>query len=158
MQGINIIEGDFTSQQAKYGIVVGRFNEFIVDALLSGAVNALQRHGVGNDDIDVVRVPGAYELPLTAQAMAENGDYDAIIALGAVIRGSTPHFDYVAGEAAKGLSAVGMDHNLPVIFGVLTTDTIEQAIERAGTKAGNKGAEAALTAYEMVSVLRKIRK
>ncbi|SEA07264.1 6,7-dimethyl-8-ribityllumazine synthase [Thiothrix caldifontis] len=155
----NVIEGDFAPQEAKYGIVVARFNSFIVESLLSGAVDALKRHGgVKEEDIDVVRVPGAYELALVAQAMAANGDYDAIIALGAVIRGSTPHFDYVAGEASKGLAHVGLTHELPVIFGVLTTDTIEQSIERAGTKAGNKGAEAALSAIEMVSLLRKIRK
>lgn len=155
----NVIEGDFAPQEAKYGIVVARFNSFIVESLLAGAIDALKRHGgVKEEDIDVVRVPGAYELPLVAQAMAANGDYDAIIALGAVIRGSTPHFDYVAGEASKGLAHVGLTHELPVIFGVLTTDTIEQSIERAGTKAGNKGAEAALSAIEMVSLLRKIRK
>ncbi len=155
----NVIEGDFSPQEAKYGIVVARFNSFIVESLLAGAVDALKRHGgVKEEDIDVVRVPGAYELPLVAQAMAANGDYDAIIALGAVIRGSTPHFDYVAGEASKGLAQVGLSHELPIIFGVLTTDTIEQSIERAGTKAGNKGAEAALSAIEMVSLLRKIRK
>ena len=157
--GCNIIEGDFAPQEAKYGIVVARFNSFIVESLLSGAIDALKRHGgVKEEMIDVVRVPGAYELPLVAQAMAATGDYDAIIALGAVIRGSTPHFDFVAGEASKGLASVGMSHELPVIFGVLTTDTIEQAVERAGTKAGNKGAEAALSAIEMVSLLRKIRK
>ena len=157
--GCNIIEGDFAPQEAKYGIVVARFNSFIVESLLSGAIDALKRHGgVKEEMIDVVRVPGAYELPLVAQAMAANGDYDAIIALGAVIRGSTPHFDFVAGEASKGLASVGMSHELPVIFGVLTTDTIEQAVERAGTKAGNKGAEAALSAIEMVSLLRTIRK
>ena len=157
--GCNIIEGDFAPQEAKYGIVVARFNSFIVESLLSGAIDALKRHGgVKEEMIDVVRVPGAYELPLVAQAMAANGDYDAIIALGAVIRGSTPHFDFVAGEASKGLASVGMSHELPVIFGVLTTDTIEQAVERAGTKAGNKGAEAAWSAIEMVSLLRKIRK
>ena len=157
--GCNIIEGDFAPQEAKYGIVVARFNSFIVESLLSGAIDALKRHGgVTEEMIVVVRVPGAYELPLVAQAMAANGDYDAIIALGAVIRGSTPHFDFVAGEASKGLASVGMSHELPVIFGVLTTDTIEQAVERAGTKAGNKGAEAALSAIEMVSLLRKIRK
>lgn len=156
--GFNVIEGDFTPQEAKYGIVVARFNSFIVESLLQGAVDALKRHGgVKEESIDVVRVPGAYELALAAQAMAAHGNYDAIIALGAVIRGSTPHFDYVAGEAAKGLASVGLDHELPVIFGVLTTDTIEQAVERAGTKAGNKGAEAALSAIEMVSLLRKIR-
>lgn len=155
----NIIEGDFAPQEARYGIAVGRFNSFIVESLLEGAIDTLKRHaGIQEDAIDVVYVPGAYELPLAVQAMAANGDYDAVIALGAVIRGSTPHFDYVAGEASKGLAAVGLSHELPVIFGVLTTDTIEQAIERAGTKAGNKGSEAALSAVEMVSLLRKIRK
>ena len=156
--GCNIIEGDFAPQEAKYGIVVARFNSFIVESLLSGAIDALKRHGgVKEEMIDVVRVPGAYELPLVAQAMAANGDYDAIIALGAVIRGSTPHFDFVAGEASKGLASVGMSHELPVIFGVLTTESIEQAIERAGTKAGNKGAEAALTALEMINVIKAIK-
>ena len=152
-----VIEGDFAPQTAKYGIVVARFNSFIVESLLSGAIDALKRHGgVKEEDIEVVRVPGAFELPLAAQAMAANRQYDAIIALGAVIRGSTPHFDFVANEATKGLASVGLNHNLPIIFGVLTTDTIEQAIERAGTKAGNKGAEAAQVAIEMVSLLRQI--
>ena len=157
MQKISVIEGDFLPQVARYGILVARFNSFIVDSLQAGAIDALKRHGITDEHIEIVKVPGAYELPLAAQVMAVSGEYDAIIALGAVIRGSTPHFDYVAGEAAKGLGAVGMDNELPVIFGVLTTDTIEQAIERAGTKAGNKGAEAALTAIEMVSLLRKLR-
>ncbi len=153
-----VIEGDFAPQTAKYGIVVARFNSFIVESLLSGAIDALKRHGgVKEEDIEVVRVPGAFELPLAAQAMAANRQYDAIIALGAVIRGSTPHFDFVANEATKGLASVGLNHNLPIIFGVLTTDTIEQAIERAGTKAGNKGAEAAISAIEMVSLLRKLK-
>ncbi len=153
-----VIEGDFAPQTAKYGIVVARFNSFIVESLLSGAIDALKRHGgVREEDIEVVRVPGAFELPLAAQAMAANRQYDAIIALGAVIRGSTPHFDFVANEATKGLASVGLNHNLPIIFGVLTTDTIEQAVERAGTKAGNKGAEAAISAIEMVSLLRKLK-
>lgn len=153
-----LIEGDFAPQTAKYGIVVARFNAFIVESLLAGAIDALKRHGgIAEETIEVVRVPGAFELPLAAQAMAASHKYDAIIALGAVIRGSTPHFDYVAGEATKGLASVGLNHELPVIFGVLTTDSIEQAIERAGTKAGNKGAEAALSAIEMVSLLRKLR-
>ncbi len=136
--------------------MVGRFNQFVVDSLVEGAVDALVRHGVDEDNITVIRVPGAYEIPLAAQAVAEKGDVDAIIALGAVIRGSTPHFDYVAGESASGLNKVQMDTGVPCAFGVLTVDTIEQAIERAGTKAGNKGAEAALVAIEMVSVLRQI--
>ena len=155
---VKLIEGDFAPQTAKYGIVVARFNSFIVESLLAGAIDALKRHGgVEEETIEVVRVPGAFELPLAAQAMAATEKYDAIIALGAVIRGSTPHFDYVAGEATKGLASVGLSHELPIIFGVFTTDSIEQAIERAGTKAGNKGAEAALSAIEMVSLLRKIR-
>lgn len=157
MQGIKVIEGNFKHQKARYGIAVARFNAFIVESLLEGAVDTLRRHGVEDEDIEIVRVPGAYELPLIAQSMAVNGDYDSIIALGAVIRGGTAHFDFVAGEAAKGLSSVALDHDIPVIFGVLTTDTIEQAIERAGTKAGNKGAEAALTAIETVSLLNQLQ-
>lgn len=157
MQGIKVIEGNFKPQKARYGIAVARFNAFIVESLLEGAVGTLQRHGVENDDIEIVRVPGAYELPLVTQSMAVNGDYDAIIALGAVIRGGTPHFDYVAGEAAKGLGHVALAHDMPIIFGVLTTDSIEQAIERSGTKAGNKGAEAALTAIETVSLLNQLQ-
>ena len=157
--GVNVIEGDFAPQEAKYGIVVARFNSFIVESLLAGAIDALKRHGaVKEEDIDVVRVPGAYELPLAAQAMAANGDYDAIIALGAVIRGSTPHFDYVAGEASKGLANVGLSHELPIIFGVLTTDTIEQAVNRAGLKSGNKGFECAMDALEMASLFKKLGK
>ncbi len=155
LQDIKIIEGNFTSGEAKYGIAVARFNEFIVESLLSGAVDSLVRHGVDKASIEVARVPGAYELPLIVQQMAKSGKYDAIIALGAVIRGSTPHFDYVAGESAKGLSTVGMQHSIPVVNGIITTDTIEQAIERAGTKAGNKGAEAGLVAIEMVSLLQQ---
>ncbi|MDA7749490.1 6,7-dimethyl-8-ribityllumazine synthase [Litoricola sp.] len=151
-----MIEGQYTEADGRYAIVVGRFNQFVVDSLVEGAVDALVRHGVDEDNITVIRVPGAYEIPLAAQAVAEKGDVDAIIALGAVIRGSTPHFDYVAGESASGLNKVQMDTGVPCAFGVLTVDTIEQAIERAGTKAGNKGAEAALVAIEMVSVLRQI--
>lgn len=157
MTGIKVTEGDFIPQKARYGIAVARFNGFIVESLLAGALDTLKRHGIEEQDLEIVRVPGAYELPVVVQSMAVNGDYDAIIALGAVIRGSTAHFDYVAGEAAKGLASVGLAHDIPVIFGVLTTDTIEQAIERAGTKAGNKGAESALTAIEMVSLLNKLR-
>jgi 6,7-dimethyl-8-ribityllumazine synthase len=153
---MQMIEGQYTNADGRYAIVVGRFNQFVVDSLVEGAVDALVRHGVDEDNITVVRVPGAYEIPLAAQAVAEKGDVDAIIALGAVIRGSTPHFDYVAGESASGLNKVQMDTGVPCSFGVLTVDTIEQAIERAGTKAGNKGAEASLVAIEMVSVLRQI--
>ena len=153
---MQMIEGRYTDANARYAIVVGRFNQFVVDPLVEGAVDALVRHGVDEHNITVVRVPGAYEIPLAAQAVAEKGDVDAIIALGAVIRGSTSHFDYVAGESASGLSKVQMDTGVPCSFGVLTVDTIEQAIERAGTKSGNKGAEASLVAIEMVSVLRQI--
>ena len=158
LQDVKIIEGDFTSGKEKYGIAVARFNEFIVENLLTGAIDSLVRHGVEASSIEVTRVPGAYELPLIVQEMAKSGKYDAIIALGAVIRGSTPHFDYVAGESAKGLATVGMQHSLPVVNGIITTDTIEQAIERAGTKAGNKGAEAGLVAIEMVSLLQQYSK
>ena len=150
------IEGQYTDADGRYAIVVGRFNQFVVDSLVEGAVDALTRHGVDEDNITVVRVPGAFEIPLAAQAVAEKGDVDAIIALGAVIRGSTPHFDYVAGESASGLNKVQMDTGIPCSFGILTVDTIEQAIERAGTKSGNKGAEASLVAIEMVSVLRQL--
>ena len=153
---MQMIEGQYTDADGRYAIVVGRFNQFVVDSLVEGAVDALIRHGVDEDNITVVRVPGAFEIPLAAQAVAEKGDVDAIIALGAVIRGSTPHFDYVAGESASGLNKVQMDTGIPCSFGVLTVDTIEQAIERAGTKSGNKGAEASLVAIEMVSVLRQI--
>ena len=153
---MQMIEGQFDDANARYTLVVGRFNQFVVDSLVEGAMDALMRHGVLDDTTTVARVPGAYELPLAAQAVAEKGDVDAIIALGAVIRGATPHFDYVAGEAASGLNRVQMDTGVPVAFGVLTVDSIEQAIERAGTKAGNKGAEAAMVAIEMVSLLRQL--
>lgn len=142
--------------EGKYAIVVGRFNSFVVEPLVAGATDALTRHGVADKNITIVHAPGAWELPLVAQKLAATGKFDAIIALGAVIRGSTPHFDYVAGECAKGLNKVSLDTGLPVVFGVLTTDTIEQAIERAGTKAGNKGADAAMTAIEMVNLLKEI--
>jgi 6,7-dimethyl-8-ribityllumazine synthase len=156
MTQITEISGDFTHADARYGIIVSRFNGFIVESLVAGAIDALKRQGVQATNITVVRVPGAFEIPLTAQAMAQSGNYDAVIALGAVIRGATPHFDIVANESAKGLSQVALQSGLPVINGILTTDTIEQAIERAGTKAGNKGAEAALGAVEMVSVLKQL--
>lgn len=148
------IEGQLHVDSAKFAIVTARFNGFIVESLLAGACDALKRSGIEASDITIVRVPGAFEMPLVADKLAAGGKYDAIIALGAVIRGSTPHFDYVAGECSSGLAQVSLRHSLPVAFGVLTTDTVEQAIERAGTKAGNKGAEAASTAIEMVSLLR----
>ena len=149
MQGIKVIEGNFKPQKARYGIAVARSHAFIVESLLEGAIDTLKRHGVENDDIEIVRVPGAYELPLVTQSMAVNGDYDAIIALGTVIRGGTPHAD----EAAKDLGHVALAHDMPIIFGILTTDTIEQAIEHSG----NKGAEAALTALETVSLLNQLQ-
>jgi len=150
------IEGDFSATTARFTIVVARFNGFVVESLLSGAVDTLKRHGVSDNNITVVRVPGAFEMPLVARKVALRGDVDAIIALGAVIRGGTPHFEYVAGECASGLASVARETGIPVAFGVLTTDTIEQAIERSGTKAGNKGADAAMSALEMVSLLRNL--
>ncbi|MDM7322279.1 MAG: 6,7-dimethyl-8-ribityllumazine synthase [Gammaproteobacteria bacterium] len=156
MSTIRTIEGGLNIDGGRFAILVTRFNAFITESLLHGALDGLKRHGVKDEAIHIVRVPGAYELPLVAQKLAATERYDAIIALGAVIRGSTAHFDYVAGEAAKGLASVALDFGLPVIFGVLTTDTIEQAIERAGTKAGNKGFEAAMTAIEMVNLIDQI--
>ncbi|MCP5358358.1 MAG: 6,7-dimethyl-8-ribityllumazine synthase [Pseudomonadales bacterium] len=156
MSTIKTIEGDFQGGSARYAIVVARFNSFIVDKLQEGALDALRRHGVKDTDITIVKAPGAFELPVLTRNVLATGAYDAVIALGAVIRGGTPHFDYVAGECVKGLSIVSLDSRIPVAFGVLTVDTIEQAIERAGTKAGNKGAEAALSAIEMVSVIGKL--
>ncbi|MEW6696161.1 MAG: 6,7-dimethyl-8-ribityllumazine synthase [Bacillota bacterium] len=149
-----VFEGHLIGQGLKFGIVAGRFNEFITNKLVSGALDALKRHGVEDLDIDVAWVPGAYEIPLVAKKMAGLGRYDGVICLGAIIRGATPHFDYVAAEVSKGVAKVGLDANLPVIFGVLTVDTIEQAIERAGTKAGNKGWEAANTAIEMANLMK----
>ncbi|MHB8624015.1 MAG: 6,7-dimethyl-8-ribityllumazine synthase [Sulfuricaulis sp.] len=151
------VEGDLIARNARFGIALGRFNSFIGERLLEGAVDTLMRHGAEASNIEVVRVPGAFEMPLTLKIMAASNKYDALIALGAVIRGATPHFEYVAGECAKGVSQVSMQYDLPVAFGVLTVDTIEQAIERAGTKAGNKGMDAALTAIEMVNLLKKLR-
>lgn len=153
-----VYEGHLVSDQLKYGIVVGRFNEFISSKLLSGALDALKRHGAKEDEVEIAWVPGAFEIPLITQKMAESGKYDAIITLGAVIRGSTPHFDYVCNEAAKGVSAVGLKTGVPCVFGVLTVDSIEQAVERAGTKAGNKGWEAAVTAIEMANLNRQFEK
>ncbi len=157
MSEIKTYEGSMVINNARFGIVVGRFNSFIVESLLEGALDTLRRHGAVDKNIEIVRVPGAFEIPLAAQRMAQAGKYEAIIALGAVIRGGTPHFEYVAGECTKGLAAVMMQHNVPVAFGVLTVDTIDQAIERAGTKAGNKGAEATLSAIEMVNLLGQMK-
>ena len=151
-----VIEGDFSANTAKFALVVGRFNSSIVDGLTSGAIDTLRRHGVPEANITVVKAPGAFELPLVAKRVAVKGDADAIIALGAVIRGGTPHFDFVAGQCASGLASVSLEYSIPIAFGVLTTDSIEQAVERSGTKAGNKGADAAMTALEMVSLLRSI--
>ena len=156
MSEIQHINGDITVSSAKVAIVVGRFNGFIVDSLLSGAIDTLTRSGINASDISVSHVPGAFEMPLVIQKYAEKGQFASVIGLGAVIRGSTPHFDFVAGENAKALAGLALKYNIPVINGVLTTDTIEQAIERAGTKAGNKGAEAAMAAMEMISLLQKI--
>lgn len=156
MSDITSLEGELQYKEGNFAILSARFNSFIVDSLEAGAIDALKRHGVPETNITVAKVPGAYEMPLATQQMAQSGKYDAIIGLGAVIRGSTPHFDFVAGEASKGMANVSLDHNIPVINGVLTTNTIEQAIERAGTKAGNKGAEAAISAIEMVNLLKKI--
>ncbi|MBT3048323.1 MAG: 6,7-dimethyl-8-ribityllumazine synthase [gamma proteobacterium symbiont of Ctena orbiculata] len=150
------IEGAMTVSDARFCLVTARFNSFIVESLLQGALDTLKRHGAREDDITLVRVPGAFEMPLALEKLAAKGEYDAIIALGAVIRGGTPHFDYVAGECVKGMAQVTLKHGVPIAFGVLTVDTIEQAIERAGTKAGNKGAEATLSAIEMVNLLRQI--
>lgn len=156
MANCKTIEGNLTVHGVRFGILVSRFNSFVVESLLQGAIDCLQRHGALESEIEIIRVPGAFEMPLAAQRMAMSKRYDAIIALGAVIRGGTPHFEYVAGECTKGLAQVGMQYNLPVAFGVLTVDSIEQAIERAGTKAGNKGVEAAMSAIEMVNVLRQL--
>lgn len=153
-----IIEGNLSAKGLKFGIVVGRFNDFIGERLLGGAVDTLTRSGAADSDIDVVKVPGSFEMPVVAKAMAKSGSYDAIICVGCVIRGSTPHFDYVAGEAAKGIAKVALDFETPIAFGVITADNLEQAIERAGTKSGNKGRDAALTAVEMANVLKAVGK
>ncbi|WP_058119726.1 6,7-dimethyl-8-ribityllumazine synthase [Photobacterium kishitanii] len=154
---MKVIEGAIVAPNAKVAIVIARFNSFINESLLSGALDTLKRQGqVSDDNITIIRCPGAYELPLVAQLMAKSDRYDAIIALGSVIRGGTPHFEYVASECNKGLAQVALDYNIPVAFGVLTVDSIEQAIERAGTKAGNKGAEAALSVLEMVNILAQV--
>ena len=156
MSGIQEIEGQLAVRGVRIALLVSRFNSFIVESLLSGAVDTLKRHGAEERELQIIRVPGAYEMPIAAKRLAASQRYDAIIALGAVIRGGTPHFEYVAGECTKGLSQVSLQHDIPIAFGVWTVDSIEQAIERAGTKAGNKGAEAALSAIEMINVLREI--
>ena len=153
---MKIYEGQLKADGKKFGIVVGRFNEFIGSKLLSGALDALKRHGASEDDIEITWVPGAFEMPLAAKKLAKSSKYDSVICLGAVIRGSTPHFDYVSNEVTKGIAQVSLDTEIPVIFGVLTTDTIEQAIERAGTKSGNKGYDAAVTAIEMTDLIGQI--
>ena len=150
------IQGDLQGKGLKFGIVVSRFNEFITGKLKDGALDALVRHGTGEEDISIVWVPGGFELPLAAQKMAASGKYDAVIAIGAVIRGSTPHFDFVAGEAAKGLARAGMDTGVPVVFGVVTAETLEDAIERAGTRMPNRGFEAGMTAIEMANVMKRL--
>lgn len=154
---MQIIEGNIRATGKKFAVIVSRFNSFVVESLLDGALDTLERHGeVNTDDVTVIRVPGAYELPIAAKKVAASGKFDGIIALGAVIRGGTPHFDFVAGECNKGLAQVSLDATIPLAFGVITTDSIEQAIERSGTKAGNKGSEAALSALEMVNVIAAI--
>lgn len=151
------IEGNLDAKGLTFGIVVSRFNSFICERLLEGAVDALVRHGASEADITVARIPGAFEIPLAAKTMAASRKFDAVICLGAVIRGSTPHFEYVSSEVSKGVASVSLDSGIPVAFGVLTTDTIEQAVERAGTKAGNKGFEAAVTAIETVNVIKALK-
>ena len=155
---MNIYEGKLVSEGIKVGVVCARFNEFIVSKLLSGCEDALLRHGVDDADISVAWVPGAFEIPLIASKLAQSGKYDAVIALGAVIRGSTSHYDYVCSEVSKGVATVALQSDIPVLFGVLTTDTIEQAVERAGTKAGNKGSECAQGATEMVNLIRELER
>ena len=153
---MRVLEGNVVASNIKVGIVASRFNEFIVSKLVGGAQDALLRHGVSDDDITLAWVPGAFEIPLTAQKMAESGQYDAVICLGTVIKGATSHYDYVCAEVSKGIAAAGMETGVPILFGVLTTDNIEQAIERAGTKAGNKGYDAACSAIEMVNLIRNM--
>jgi 6,7-dimethyl-8-ribityllumazine synthase len=153
---MKVYEGNLIAQDLKFGLIAARFNEFITNKLVGGSLDALRRHGAYEDDIEVVWVPGAFEIPLIAQKMALTKRYDAIICLGAVIRGATPHFDYVSSEVSKGIANVGLQTGVPIIFGVLTTDNIEQAIERAGTKAGNKGFDAAITAIELINLLKQL--
>lgn len=150
------IEGELQAKGLKFGVIVSRFNDFITGKLLEGAKDALVRHGAREDDIDVVKVPGSFEIPLVAKKMAMKGTYNAIICLGTIIRGATPHFEYVAAEASKGIASASMETGIPMAFGIITSDTIEQAVERAGTKSGNKGWDAAITAIEMAQLLKKI--
>lgn len=150
------IEGDLQAKGLKLGIIVSRFNDFITNKLLDGAIDALVRHGVRDDDIDVVKVPGSFEIPMVARKMASKGTYNAVICLGTIIRGATPHFDYIAAEVSKGIASASMETGVPIAFGVITSDTIEQAVERAGTKSGNKGWDAAVTAIEMAQLLKKL--
>ena len=151
-----IIEAKLDASGKKYGIIVARFNDFITDRLTGGAIDVLVRHGADDSDIEIIKVPGAFEIPLIAKKIAQQNKYDAVICLGSVIRGATPHFEYVSSEAAKGIAMVSLETGVPFVFGVLTTDTIEQAIERAGSKAGNKGAEAAMSAIEMVNLVKEL--
>ncbi len=153
---MKIIQGELQAKGLKFAIIVSRFNDFITGKLLEGAVDGLLRHGAKEEDIDVIKVPGAFEIPLTAKKVASKGSYNAVICLGTVIRGATPHFDYVAAEVSKGIASASLDTGVPIAFGVLTTDTIEQAVERAGTKSGNKGFDAAMTAIEMAQVFKKL--
>lgn len=154
---MNIMEGGLSAEGLKFAIVVGRFNSFITERLLEGALDCILRHGGSRENVEVYKVPGSFEIPLLAKKVAKSGKYDAVICLGAVIRGSTPHFDYVASEVTKGIAQVSLETEIPISYGVLTTDTIEQAIERAGTKMGNKGFDAALTAIEMVNLIKKVK-
>jgi 6,7-dimethyl-8-ribityllumazine synthase len=156
MDNIRTLNGDLAARDLRFAIVASRFNEFIVDSLIRGAVDALLRHGAGEKQIEIIRVPGAFDLPFVVKRVAAGRRYDAVVALGAVIRGATPHFEHVAGQCASGLARAAEETGVPVAFGVLTTDTIEQAIERAGTKAGNKGADAALCALELANLLRRL--
>jgi 6,7-dimethyl-8-ribityllumazine synthase len=154
---MKIYEGNLLAEGLRFGIVISRFNDFICDRLLGGALDALKRSGGSEEQIDIFKVPGAFEIPLLAKKVANTGRYDALICLGAVIRGATPHFDYVASEVSKGIASVSLDANIPIAFGVLTTDTLEQAIERAGSKAGNKGWDAAMAAIEMANLIRQVQ-
>jgi 6,7-dimethyl-8-ribityllumazine synthase len=151
-----IIEGELLARDLRFAVLAARFNEFVVEPLLRGALDALKRHGVADKQIEVIRVPGAFEMPIVARKLAASRRYDALIALGAVIRGDTPHFDYVAGECASGLARIALESGIPVAFGVLTTNTVEQAVDRAGGKSGNKGADAAITALELANLLRRL--